>query len=236
MVVSPTGRSVRATSHDPDWLMALLSCRARHDCDVVIGPVLGELPPGAPEWMTEQFAIVSGEDGDRLHEGITGNAMVSRDVLDRTGISFAEELGGSGGEDQLFFRRLARSGADIRYAAHAVVHEAVPAERATLSYMVRRSFRTGNTLGLLDTRVLATPRSRGERTVKAAGVTVRSALILLLTAPLCVARRARVIAVRALLELARGLGMLVGISGFRLDFYRRPVRFRRWHHPPGNAR
>lgn len=214
---------------EPGWLAALVACQRRFDCDVVIGPVIGALPERAPRWMAPHFAIEIGSDGDVLDEGITGNALIKSSTLTQHGFRFAESLGRSGGEDQLFFRQFAAAGLDIRYAAEALVHEDVPAERARIAYLLRRSFRTGNTLGLLDSHVLRAGRSRLVRSAKSVAWIGRGTVSTALGLPASFTGAGRRLVADGLIGVSRGLGMLAGLLGLRLEFYDHTPTLRRWN-------
>jgi hypothetical protein len=200
---------------EPTWLIELFACQRRWNADAVIGPVIGVLPTTCPSWIAagRYFDVVSGDDDALLHEGITGNALLRCATLQTSGQRFDESLGLSGGEDQLFFRRLVDGGAQIRYAAKAVVRETVPEQRCTASYLLRRSVRVGNTLGLIDGWKQRTPSAVALRSLKSGAWVATGAAKSILdltrrTSPLPGA-----------LRIARGVGMALGLAHYRYDMY-----------------
>ena len=206
---------------EPDWLAQLLAAQAATGADLVTGPVLAVYPPGAPAWLVRgDFLSVTGfRDLAPLHEGITGNALLRTRTVADLGLGFDESLGLAGGEDQLFFRTAAGRGATIRYAAQAVAHEAVPADRLTVAYLLRGAYRRGNTLGLLDrARRPDWPRGNPARRVAAAGWWALSGLGGAATGA---ARRDVTAALAGTLRLVRAAGMLTGLAGVRYDSYRK---------------
>src|SRR5207253_1180482 len=66
-------------------------------------------------------------------------------AIEARGLRFDPALGRQGGEDDDFFYRLTDSGGTIGYAADALAYEAVPPQRASLRWLLRRSFRAGQT-------------------------------------------------------------------------------------------
>jgi succinoglycan biosynthesis protein ExoM len=212
---------------EPDWLAQLLAAQAATGADLVTGPVLAVYPPGAPAWLVRgDFLSVTGfPDLAPLHEGITGNALLRTRTVNDLDLRFDESLGLAGGEDQLFFRTAASRGATIRFAARAVAHEAVPAERLTVRYLVRGAYRRGNTLGLLDRarRPDWPPGNRARRLAAAAWWTL-SGLARTATGA---AHRDRTAALAGLLRVVRAAGMLTGLAGLRYDSYRTRPRKRR---------
>jgi Glycosyl transferases group 1/Glycosyl transferase family 2 len=200
---------------EPGWLVELLACQRRWNADAVIGPVFGVLPSTCPQWIADgrYFDVVSGENDALLHEGITGNALLRCAILQSSGQRFDESLGLSGGEDQLFFRRLVQGGAQIRYAAKAVVRETVPEQRCTASYLLRRSVRVGNTLGLIDGWKQRTPSGLALRSLKSGAWMATGAAksvhdLSRRTSPL-----------PGVLRIARGVGMALGLVHYRYDMY-----------------
>jgi succinoglycan biosynthesis protein ExoM len=133
----------------PIWLGALLREAASAQWDAILGPVRAVYPQTAPAWM---------RDGNfhstrpvfvrrRIETGYTGNVMIRRAMIVREGLRFRTELGRSGGEDEDFFNRLHQAGGRIGFARSALAYEPVPVERATLSWLIRRNFRAGQSYG-----------------------------------------------------------------------------------------
>jgi succinoglycan biosynthesis protein ExoM len=87
-------------------------------------------------------------DGEIL-TGYTCNVLFCRTAKPFDGLRFKPELGRSGGEDTAFFAAAHNRGARIAYAPDAIVTEAVPAQRATFRWLLKRRFRAGQTHGFL---------------------------------------------------------------------------------------
>ena len=118
---------------DEDWLRQLLVVQREHQADAVSGCCVDEPPVGAPPWLSSEPFLddfSTGSDGMPIEIGALKNTLVSADFLRRTGIRFDAEYGLSGGEDAMFFYTTHEAGLDLRYAAHAIVREKVPPERA----------------------------------------------------------------------------------------------------------
>lgn len=129
------------------WLDALLAHRAAVNADVVFGLVSAVYAPDAPEWMAKadlhstRAVIRNGV----IDTGYAGNALI-RSALVKT-LRFDPALGRSGGEDTAFFAALHRAGAKLAYSEAAAADEPVPAERTSLDWLMRRSFRSGQSHG-----------------------------------------------------------------------------------------
>lgn len=137
-----------------DWLAALLAEAGRGGWDAVLGPVNAVYGPAAPGWM---------KDGDfhstrpvkvrgLIPKGYAGNVLIRRAAIETRGLRFDLSRGRQGGEDDDFFYRLTDSGGTIGFAPDAWAEEPVPDGRTSLRWLIKRSFRTGQTHGarLLD--------------------------------------------------------------------------------------
>lgn len=139
---------------EPQWLDALLAVQHATGADIVQGPVRPAYPTPPPNWMSEggYHEVGPFDDSQRLEHGATGNVLIAREALVRTGARFAVDYDASGGEDVDFFAFMQARGCRIVAAADAVAHEAVPPERMTRAWVLRRRYRTGHTLGLIARR------------------------------------------------------------------------------------
>lgn len=134
---------------EPGWLAALLAEAQARPCDAVLGPVDAVYPPDAPAWIraldthSTRPVVAAGA----IRKGYAGNAMLRRATVARLGLRFDPALGRSGGEDDRFFYDLTDAGGVIAYASGALALEPAPAPRLTLEWLMRRSFRTGQSHG-----------------------------------------------------------------------------------------
>jgi len=137
---------------DPGWLAALVATCEREGADVVTGPVVSVLSPGAPRWFvrggfTQRRNL---PEGTRLRTAKSGNTLVRTAVLGEA--RFDESFSRSGGSDSDLFWRLAAKGARIVWCHDAVVRETVPPERQNLRWVVRRDLRGGVVMGRIMMR------------------------------------------------------------------------------------
>jgi succinoglycan biosynthesis protein ExoM len=135
---------------DPRWLQALLDAQAQSGADVVFGLVRAVYGAGLPAW-TAQADLHSTPSPVRrdgaIASGYTCNVLMRREAVG--GQRFDLALGRSGGEDTVFFHRLGRAGARFAFAEDALVLDPVPQARARTSWLLKRSFRAGQTHALL---------------------------------------------------------------------------------------
>jgi succinoglycan biosynthesis protein ExoM len=207
------------------WLQELLRVAERIGVDAVIGPVPKQLSVGAPKWIETGgfFELPSHPDGALINDGYSGNCLLRVRSLERFGVTFDSALNLAGGEDMLFFRELLARGAKIAYAARAVAFETIGPARLHASYILKLSYRRGNTLAFCDRRLKGSPLALVIRALKGYG---RLAVGLATLLPL-VLTGGRAGAVRALSNVAHGLGSLAGLGGHLYEAYKRAEPSRR---------
>ena len=133
----------------PGWIAALNAEADHGGWDAVLGPVKAVYGEEAPRWVAagDFHSTAPVQVGGRILKGYAGNVLIRREAVAQRGLRFDEALGRQGGEDDDFFYRLTDSGGRIGFAPEAVAYEAVPPARASLKWLLTRSFRTGQTHG-----------------------------------------------------------------------------------------
>lgn len=133
------------------WLDELMMKMENSNADVVLGPVKAVYSYECPDWMAKgdfhstKPVFVDG----KIITGYSGNVLLRRLSPSMQGLRFRIDLGLTGGEDTVFFSSAYKAGGVITYAPEAIVTEPVSAQRATLSWLLKRHFRCGGTHGLL---------------------------------------------------------------------------------------
>lgn len=134
----------------PGWLGAMILAMENSDADVMLGPVSAVYDSICPTWIRKgdfhsTHPVVAGGE---IRTGYSGNVVMRRLSPPVAGMRFRHDLG-QGGEDTAFFSSIHRTGGVIGYAPAAVITEEVPRERATLKWLLKRYFRTGQTHAIL---------------------------------------------------------------------------------------
>jgi succinoglycan biosynthesis protein ExoM len=197
----------------PGWLEALIRTQIDTGAAAVQGPMVARYENSPPDWIRQLqiFDLGPFEQGARLGFAATGNSLVDARFLRANGLRFDSRFNTSGGEDEEFYGRLRDAGGVIRAAARAVAYDEVPTARMTLPWVLRRSFRKGNTLGRV---ALLRRRHRVLRFLKGGGAMARGTALFLAG---CVTSKPR--RIRGLMELWRGAGMLAAFANFRFSEY-----------------
>lgn len=147
----------------PDWLSELERVQEETGADVVAGACDSELPDDAPRWLVDEPFLgerFQERDGADTDDGYVKNLLVTAEALRRTGVRFDPRFGVAGGEDAMFLTALRVAGLRIVHAAGALVSEAVPPERATLRWNLRRRLWYGNTEAVTTIAAGAASRPR----------------------------------------------------------------------------
>ncbi|MEL6860500.1 MAG: glycosyltransferase family 2 protein [Pseudomonadota bacterium] len=141
-----------------DWLEQFLAAYNAHPAACTFGPVRTVLPQGVTQ-HTLYFERFFAREPD-LPSGYIetsygcGNALIDFAQIDGGAPWFDVRMNEMGGEDDLLFSRIERSGGRFAWAGAAPVFEHPPEERVTLAYTLRRAFSYGQaplTLALKST-------------------------------------------------------------------------------------
>jgi len=163
----------------PSWLVALVEKQRQSQADIILGPVQAIYPDDAPRWLQQgdfhstkpvwtQGAITTGYAGNVLFRRLTPALRDRR---------FDLRLGQTGGEDTAFFAAAHKAGGRIAFAPEALITEPVPSHRLSFAWLLKRSFRSGQTHGgvLMENRpsprpiMIALAAAKGLFCVTAAG-------------------------------------------------------------------
>ena len=130
-----------------DWLAQLHRTLRTFGADGALGPVVPDYPEGMPAWVRKGGFC----ERRRLSTGTfitaadarTGNVLLSRSLFPDGDVWFDPAFGRTGGEDSDFFLRKFNDGRKFVWCDEAAAFEAVPPERWTESYYIKRHHRSG---------------------------------------------------------------------------------------------
>lgn len=131
-----------------DWLLTLYKAIRHFRADGVLGPVKPYFPVQPPKWIArgkffDRRSLPTGTVlNDRRHVR-TGNVLLGRTVFNADEAAFDPRFGRTGGGDVDFFKRKIASGYLFVWCDEAAVYEAVPAERLTRAYLLKRALLRG---------------------------------------------------------------------------------------------
>jgi succinoglycan biosynthesis protein ExoM len=128
-----------------DWLTELLRCQLEFDADGVAGPTEPSFSKEVPVYIRNFHQPRTFPYGTKVVSAFTGCLLLRKKYLDMLDGPFNIRLNLSGGEDSFVTREIVNLGGIIRYNPGAVAWEIIPESRTTISYVIRRKFRTANT-------------------------------------------------------------------------------------------
>lgn len=203
----------------PRWLAEALATQRACRADVVAGPAMARYETPVASWISRGrfFDRPRRPTGSSIRWAATCNVLIRAAILRESGLRFDERFALTGGSDTHFFRRLSRRGYKLVWADEAVVHEHIPASRATVRWLVQRAFRTGNSMGRIDRdldggRAIPVIAGKGAAWLLVGGVVAVVGLL-----------GGRATALRGIRYLAYGVGLLASLAGLRFQEYKRPV-------------
>jgi succinoglycan biosynthesis protein ExoM len=198
------------------WLDELLDTQEQFDADVVAGPVFADFAADVPQWIAngEFFKRETHATGHLMDKCSSNNVLIRREVFDSVP-SFNEDFELTGADDTEFFLRVRRAGFRIVWANDAIVYEDISTSRANFAWLMRRSYRLGNSWSLCELSVDGSIRTASIRFFKALARIAQGAAALVVS-PFF--GRARF--VRALQTIWHGVGELTGLAGHRYQEYR----------------
>ena len=131
-----------------NWVILLLKTLEACEADGVFGPVVPKYNETTPTWIRKgpffEETCIKKETGSEATSFWTGNCLVKASLLKALPGPFSIEFGLTGGEDTFLFEKLKARSAKFVYNAEAVVYEYVPPQRTNLTYLLKRSLRSGN--------------------------------------------------------------------------------------------
>lgn len=206
---------------DPDWIRAMMQTQHRYDADAVFAPVVPRYRDDTPAWIRagDFFNRRRFTTGTAIttSDARTGNVLIRRSTLLALPGPFDAAFGRTGAEDTMLFRDLTQRGVRFIWCDEAIVREEVPADRANLRWLLRRSYRVGQTYVLSEIIRLAGVR----RFARAAQLGVRALLQLVIAAgtTLMVLPFSRITAIRWLRITLAQCGKLSALAGHRYHEY-----------------
>ncbi|MEL6661923.1 MAG: glycosyltransferase family 2 protein [Pseudomonadota bacterium] len=134
-------------SAESDWLEALMQTHCATPAAVTFGPVITALEDTVirhRSYYSSFFARDPGHEEGYIEVSYgCGNSLLDLDLLPPLKPLFDPRANKSGGEDDLLYAAVVRSGGKFAWSAEARVAEHVPVSRSTLRYTLARAFSFG---------------------------------------------------------------------------------------------
>lgn len=202
---------------NPNWLIAHLAYHAKFDVDVVTGSLYSIYPETTPKWIRRGGffdAQQNIKEGTMLKNAATNNVSFDYDKLCRQyRLHFDETL--KSREDNDFFMRARMKGAIIKWTNTAIVYEIVPLSKMTVSWLLRRTYKTGEAYSKREIKCLGKIKGISMIAVKVLYRIINGIFLF----PLSIIYGYAYI-VKSLQQFSIVLGMIFGVIGVNYDDYR----------------
>jgi succinoglycan biosynthesis protein ExoM len=202
---------------EPNWLDELLTVQNQYQADIVQGPVLPIFEQEPQKWIARGrfFSMPRYSTGTKIKYAAMGNALIKHKWLHAYEGPFDPRLNLTGGEDTLFSTKIYQLGAQIVWADDAVAHEFVPPSRMTASWIIRRKWRYGLTLAIID-NMLKRPFHLKILRVMKGSYQILASLIMFLPLVIFLGYTG---VIKSLGRFCYGWGEILGLFGLRYEEY-----------------
>ncbi|MBS1737854.1 MAG: glycosyltransferase [Bacteroidetes bacterium] len=129
----------------PHWLNELIATVTVNHADIAMGPVYPELAAKAPVSVSHWFQNPERINNQPLDFFETGNYIISTRFLVEHNLKFNMMFNLTGAEDSYFGVEALKNGAKIYSAANAIAYENISEKRATINWLIKRSYRGAQT-------------------------------------------------------------------------------------------
>jgi len=129
----------------PEWVNQLVSTIAANEGDIVMGPVIPIFETQVSPYISYWFKNRTLNNNQKVIFFETCNFIISTKFLLNNKVDFDCRFNSTGGEDSYFGITALKKGAKIFWASKALIYETIPTKRASLRWLLKRSFRYSNT-------------------------------------------------------------------------------------------
>lgn len=207
-----------------NWLRALVDCFSAHPGTLgVLGLVESEFAHTPDEWIVAGrfFERLDPPTGSEIFVVATNNLLLDRRLLDVHDLRFDPDFGLTGGSDTLFSHQARQRGLSFRFCSEALVYDAVPVERMTREWSLKRSYRSGNSWSRTTLAVTAPGIRRVATRIKLTGVGLSRLLVGAIRLATGTVTRSLSWRAQGMRNLYRGSGMVGGAWGHTYAEYKR---------------
>lgn len=199
------------------WLENIFNTQSKYDADVVAGPVIPIFETNPSRWIIKgkffELRKPKKANGDKIYEAQTSNVLIRKNIFYQENVWFDETLIDTGGTDTLLFKKILQKGYKMYWAEEAYVREHIPASRANMRWLLKRSYRHGITLSISSLRTGIGIKPYFSQLLKGCYRIILGVIYLPIT-PL--GKEYYVIGLR---NIYRGLGNIVALFGVRYNEY-----------------
>ena len=124
-----------------EWLNELVKTVVNNNADAARGPVYANITNTVSKSIAVLLERENYKNNSPVEKWTTGNLIIRRTSLEKSGVRFDSRFNSTGSEDTFFGREMTRKGATLFWAANAVTHEVIPEKRTNLNWFIKRAYR-----------------------------------------------------------------------------------------------
>jgi succinoglycan biosynthesis protein ExoM len=128
-----------------EWLNELTRTVLNNHADFAVGPAIPVFENAVSSGLVYGFSNFDYVDQLKINYIHSGNLIIRTAFLLANNLRFDPRFNTLGAEDSYFGVSALKMGGSIYWAKQAIVYETIPAKRGTLSWLIKRKFRGGNT-------------------------------------------------------------------------------------------
>lgn len=128
-----------------EWLNELTRTVVNNHADFAVGPAIPVFETAVSSGLVYGFNNFEYGDQLKINYIHSGNLIIRTAFLLANNLRFDSRFNTLGAEDSYFGVSALKMGGSIYWSKQAIVYETIPAKRGTLSWLIKRKFRGGNT-------------------------------------------------------------------------------------------
>jgi succinoglycan biosynthesis protein ExoM len=128
-----------------EWINEMILTASINNADCAVGPAIPVMEKPAPTGILYHFTYHKLTNGKQIQFLETNNYLLKTEFILKHKLTFDDRFNFTGGEDNQFGIEALKRGARIFWAAKAPIYEIIPVKRASVSWLIKRNYRSAIT-------------------------------------------------------------------------------------------
>ena len=194
-----------------NWVYLMTNFIIKYKCDIIGGPQ-NHIVLNTKYRKLYSILEPAYSNKQKIKWAATNNCFFKKQILNKTNLTFNQNLKNIGGSDELFFRKLEKKGFSIMWNSKATVEEYSQADRENYTWFLKRNFRYGYSGLIIDKNIYGKINGYFMNIFKLAFL-----ILLSLINVFFIFRKYNFI--KSLFYLAKASGRFISIFGYRINKY-----------------
>jgi len=127
-----------------DWINQLILTITSNNGEIAVGPVIKIIESKVSPYISYWFKTPNIDNNKKIEYFRTGNFIINVNFLQESKVKFDCKFNSTGGEDTHFGAKAIKQGANLFWAANAIVYETTPENRANINWLIKRRYTNAN--------------------------------------------------------------------------------------------